>query len=545
MREEILHTYESLRRRRRWVRGLDVFLEAGFVMTLTVAAMLLVDRLAFEFGWARPHLAAWAAPLMGGALVLAALVAAGAALLRRESPAEIARIADHAVHGEERFLSALELAASGAEGGFVPLVLRDASALPLEPRRVLPKRPIGYRAAILLSLAAAGVLHAVPPQIAPAPSAGFRATPERGAAPLEVSFESLHQGVVEEILWTFGDGATGEGADAVHVYEQAGRFTVVQEVRGPGGLAKFERTIEVLPKNHPVAAFEADPLKGRAPLTVQFRNLSENAERFEWEFGDGARSPDPEPRHVYAKPGHYTVRLTATGPAGTDTVERVRYVKVVGEDAPLADFRAHPRKGPAPLQVGFEDLSTGKIDAWDWDFGDLTAGQERFSREPNPTHVFRFPGRYTILLRVKGPGGEDEETKVAYIVVEDDGSGKGKGGGGGGGSGANTGGGGKGSGKTGGAGQDKGRLYGDKTRERKVGIDPDLLTAEPRDGEKTVRERKIYTTGEGTEKDPKERKVAEVFSHYERAAEKTMGRERIPPAVRDYVKRYLEDIRPK
>lgn len=541
MREEILETYAALRRRRRWLRGFDVFLEAAFVMTLTIAAMLLVDRLAFELGWARPHLAAWALPLMGGALALAFGLAAGAAFLRREGPAELARIADRAVHGEERFLSALELAASGAEGGFVPLVLRDAAALPVEPKRILRRPPVGYRAAILLSLVAAGVLHAYPPQIAPAPGAGFRATPERGAAPLEVSFESLHQGAVDEIRWTFGDGATGDGLDPTHVYEQPGTFTVIQEVRGPGGSAKFERTIEVLPKNHAVAAFEAEPVKGRAPLTVRFRNHSENAERYEWDFGDGSKSPDPEPKHVYAKPGLYTVRLTAIGPAGTDTCERGRYVKVVGEDAPLADFRAHPRKGPAPLQVGFEDLSTGKIESWEWDFGDLTAGQERFSQETNPGHVFRFPGRYTVLLRVKGPGGEDEETKVAYIVVEDDGSGKGGRLGGG----SQSGGGGKAGSQSGGAGKDKGRLFGDKTPERKIEIDPDLVTADPRDGDKTVRERKIYSSGDGESKDPTERKVADVFSHYERAAEKTMSRERIPPPVRDYVKRYLEDIRPK
>src|SRR5436190_13213011 len=57
MGEEILREFGRFRRRHLWVRGLDLFLEAAFVMTITAAAMLLVDRLAFELGIAASHLA--------------------------------------------------------------------------------------------------------------------------------------------------------------------------------------------------------------------------------------------------------------------------------------------------------------------------------------------------------------------------------------------------------------------------------------------------------------------------------------------------------
>jgi PKD repeat protein len=525
MREGVLETYRALRRRHAWVRGLDLFLEIAFVMTLTVAAMLLIDRLAFELGWSAPHLARYTLPLMGGTLAVAAVLAVAILQVRKASPAQLAWLADRSVGGETRFLSALEIAASGDGGGFAPLVLREAAELPVEPKRVLPRPPVGYRIAIVLALAAAGVLHAFPPQQYPAPHAGFRATPERGAAPLEVSFESLHQGYVDEIVWDFGDGGRGSGADAAHLYEKPGTFRVIQEVRGPGGAVRHERTVEVLPEDHPIARFEAEPSRGRAPLAVQFRNLSQNAERYEWDFGDGTTSPDAEPRHVFAKPDTYAVKLKAIGPKGSDAA--TGEVKVFGEDRPLADFRALPRKGPAPLRVLFEDLSSGKIDSWEWDFGDLYAGNERFSAEPNPTHQFRFPGKYTVTLRVKGPGGEDVEEKIAYIVVEADG-----GGGGGGKSGEPK-------KQTGGK---PGTLFGKKTPERKIGIDPSIVTAEPKNGAKTPRDRTVYSRGDGG---AEERKVAEVFPRYERAAEETMGRERIPPAVRDYVKKYFEDIRPK
>jgi hypothetical protein len=44
--EEILREFARYRHRHLWVRGVDLFLEAAFVMTVTAAAMLLVDRLA-------------------------------------------------------------------------------------------------------------------------------------------------------------------------------------------------------------------------------------------------------------------------------------------------------------------------------------------------------------------------------------------------------------------------------------------------------------------------------------------------------------------
>jgi len=93
------------------------------------------------------------------------------------------------------------------------------------------------------------------------------------------------------------------------------------------------------------------------------------------------------------------------------------------EDAPLADFRALPREGPAPLEVSFEDMSTGEAAEWHWDFGDLLAGEARVSRERNPAHTYTAPGRYTVNLRVKGSHGEDVEEKPYYIRVGDPGGG--------------------------------------------------------------------------------------------------------------------------
>src|SRR5262249_11258888 len=116
--EEILREFARFRRRHLWVRGLDLFLEAAFVMTITAAAMLLVARLAFELGFSSPPLAQ-RARLLTTLLVplgLSAAFAAAALFLRPTPPARLAWQLDRASGGEERILSALEFAAAGGGG---------------------------------------------------------------------------------------------------------------------------------------------------------------------------------------------------------------------------------------------------------------------------------------------------------------------------------------------------------------------------------------------------------------------------------------------
>lgn len=64
----------------------------------------------------------------------------------------------------------------------------------------------------------------------------------------------------------------------------------------------------------PVASFTSDPampVKLFPPYTVKFTNLSQNADSFLWDFGDGITSTETNPQHVYDKDGVYSVKLTA------------------------------------------------------------------------------------------------------------------------------------------------------------------------------------------------------------------------------------------
>jgi len=58
-----------------------------------------------------------------------------------------------------------------------------------------------------------------------------------------------------------------------------------------------------------LAQFVAQPQGG---YEYQFQNMSQQADSYLWEFGDGTVSTDVNPLHTYAQPGDYEVSLTCT-----------------------------------------------------------------------------------------------------------------------------------------------------------------------------------------------------------------------------------------
>ena len=78
-----------------------------------------------------------------------------------------------------------------------------------------------------------------------------------------------------------------------------------------------------------------------------------------------------------------------------------------------AEFSANVTNGYAPLSVNFNDMSSGDVISWNWSFGDQT-----FSSEPFPSHLYTNPGTYSVTLNILGPSGTDKKTRIEYIKVE-------------------------------------------------------------------------------------------------------------------------------
>ncbi|AKB53420.1 cell surface protein [Methanosarcina barkeri MS] len=163
--------------------------------------------------------------------------------------------------------------------------------------------------------------------------------------------------------------------------------------------------------NLPTAAFSASPTSGKAPMKVQFTDKSTGTPtKWKWDFRDGTTSTKQNPTHKYSKVGVYTVKLTVTNSAGSNTVTKADSIKVVTK--PVAAFSVSPTSGRVPLNVKFTDTSTGTPTKWKWDFGD---GSKSFHQ--NPTHKYSKAGVYTVKLTVTNAAGINTATKSKYITV--------------------------------------------------------------------------------------------------------------------------------
>jgi parallel beta-helix repeat protein len=261
--------------------------------------------------------------------------------------------------------------------------------------------------------------HFIGVNLPPAPTAEFTAVPWSGTAPLTVNFVDQSTESPTQWLWDFGDGSTGPERfqkNPVHVYTVPNTYTISLMVTGAGGAsAPRSHTVLINPPSSLVANFNAAPVTGIMPLTVQFIDTSTgNPTSWQWNFGDGSTSSLQSPSHVYTEPGKYTVTLTISNAQGSNTMMMGDLI-YVRNTPPTADFSGTPLAGAAPLSVQFSDESTGNaITQWHWDFGD---GTTSVGANNNPIHVYQTQGLYTVILVASNDGGSSTESKPAYVNV--------------------------------------------------------------------------------------------------------------------------------
>jgi PKD repeat protein len=184
---------------------------------------------------------------------------------------------------------------------------------------------------------------------APPPIAAFTASPTSGFGDLTVYFTNLSSGATS-YLWGFGDYTTSTNENPVHIYTYSDLhnvFDVSLTAFGPGGTNSITLTNLVVvfyPPQPPTPYINVsdyyDPLVGYPPLMIAISG-SDNANgivdstdpSFLWNFGDnstgsiggGGLMPT---YHIYTEPGTYTVSLTVTNSAGTNTFTRTNCVVV-------------------------------------------------------------------------------------------------------------------------------------------------------------------------------------------------------------------------
>lgn len=533
---ELAQIGPRIARRIRLVRSARTAQVVFFFLLSALLAALFVDRLAWEISWQGGWLSTPVRQTLAGLGVVGISLAASIAVfLVPVDPRRALLEFERRAGAEQELSTAYDLAIRGKGAAVAEAIARRAVAILLRNpvSKIFPLPFTTHLKLAAVILATGSLLYAFPPTLPPRPRAEFRVEPAEGVAPLTVLAVSESFGWIERTEWEWGDGARASGDLLQHSFASPGVYRVRMHVQGPGGSDSAERLVTVHPDTDPVARLDAAPLRGIAPLAVRFRNLSENAERIEWEF-PGERTETMDPVRIFDQPGKHVVRLRAF--RGSKTSVASATIEVFPRNLPQPDFVADPIRGEPPLEVQFEDRSRGRIESWEWDFGDPFAAAP--SPERNPAHTYRLPGVYTVRLTVRGPDGEASETKERYIRV-------GKGGGGGGGSGgsdvrapappAQA--------PSENAGSGTRDPFGDPSKPPPTKTYPESVRPLEKEGPLVEKEKDVYVPADRRSGGQGPPRFEDLLVEYERQMEEWIRRDRLPDGARRLVQEYLRRLR--
>ena len=161
------------------------------------------------------------------------------------------------------------------------------------------------------------------------------------------------------------------------------------------------------------ASFDA-PTHGCSPFTVNFKNNTQNAKTYLWDFGDGTfstlRNPPP---HKYAFGGTYKVILSVSNYYSCTVKDSVNiHIQSYYQSRP--NFAYY--KDTCNHLVDFDTTGTNALaQSLFWKFGDNDT-----SSTPSPTHYYKNPGQYKVtLITDQGTPCVDSSSQVITLNKSD------------------------------------------------------------------------------------------------------------------------------
>ncbi len=138
--------------------------------------------------------------------------------------------------------------------------------------------------------------------------------------------------------------------------------------------------------------------------TVAFGNVSNAANTFLWDLGDGTLSTDSFPVHTYTSSGTYTVSLDVSNAYGNDSYEYL--FNVVEFSEPPDVVLVNPTSGAEGESVQFvANIIGGGVSTIEWNFGG--GATPNTSSEASPTVTLGAPGDYNASVTAENGLGSD------------------------------------------------------------------------------------------------------------------------------------------
>jgi gliding motility-associated-like protein len=159
--------------------------------------------------------------------------------------------------------------------------------------------------------------------------------------------------------------------------------------------------------------FLANPLDACASSEFVFKYVGPPITGLKWKFSPTDSSLLISPSKKFKKIDAFDISLTAYIYGCPKTLEKPKYVNVKGVIAQFVGLNDCAK----PFDKLFNESSIGKVDKWDWDFGDNSPPRsyDLSSKPVSINHVYSATGQYRVKLKVSGDGCE--YTDSAYVNV--------------------------------------------------------------------------------------------------------------------------------
>ncbi len=215
--------------------------------------------------------------------------------------------------------------------------------------------------------------------------------------------------------WDWGDATAGTSLpNPTHLYTTEGQYLVT--LVASDGICQDTAYQSVYVSQKPVADFAVNDSVSCDTATIQFTNLSRNADGFFWQFSDGRSSNEVAPSVNFPPAnGYYSVTLSAYNALGCrDSVTKPNLIRAI----PLAGagFVINPSPVISIPNYTFSFLNTTLDNdrfTYQWNLGDGSSANTR-----DVTHQYADTGMYPVRLIVMDNNTGCPDTVIKFARIE-------------------------------------------------------------------------------------------------------------------------------
>ncbi len=244
----------------------------------------------------------------------------------------------------------------------------------------------------------------------------FAVSETEGCEGTSVSFTDNSPNVADNVVWDFGDGFSSIDPNPSHTYNISGcHFVKLTRTVGGCTSEKYLPTCINI-QGPPSFTVNNDNNSGCSlPHVVNFSSITNDADSWEWDFGDGNTSTAQNPTHSYTTFGDFDVYIVGQNSLGCTDSVFVNTISVEPVEAILADDDI---SGCAPLEVTLGENSNSVTAITDWQWQLATTSNTFISFSQSPTFTVTDTGVFDVVLTVTNTlGCTDTKTFTGAIQI--------------------------------------------------------------------------------------------------------------------------------